>query len=500
MRTNYSYILILIFAMFLFPSCEEDFLEKLPLGEMTPESYFNNEKGAEEGTNAAYEYLRSWQLTAFSFLGLTEITSDDATKGGEAGGSADNLGLLEHFLFTPQTEAIAGWYNGNYILIARVNIVLANIDNADIDDVRKNQLKAENRFLRAYAYFNLVRAYGGVTLLEAPVNLNDDYMPRASAEEIWGLIDEDLLFAIENLPEKSEYADADLGRASKGAARGLLARAYLFRSDFANVEKYSMEIINSLEYDLYPDFEQIFWPDGENCSESVFEVQASTSIEINIGTDKFNTVQMSRGQRGWGFNLPSNDLINEFEPGDPRLEHTVAFPGDTVIWGDTAIYGYEIVMNYPEIEGGIAQYSEKATIPEWEGGAGSNNPGNVRIIRYADILLMAAEALNENGQSGDALQYLNMVRDRARGGNNSILPDRTNMNQSQLREDIWHERRVELAMEQQRYWDLIRQGRAAEVLHAYGESNFQEGVHELFPIPQGEIDVTEGVVTQNPGY
>ncbi|RKX84788.1 MAG: RagB/SusD family nutrient uptake outer membrane protein [Spirochaetes bacterium] len=492
MKKHYNIIIVLL-AVISLSACKKDFLEKLPLGKMSPESFFTDKNGLIQGTNAAYEQLRSWNLTGFSYIAI-DIVSDDTDKGGEAGGSADNLGFMDNLQISPQTTAVSGWYNGNYQLIVRTNLILANIDDAEVDDQEfKDRIKAENRFLRAVAYLNLVRAFGGVAKITEPVSLNDPYVARSTTDEIWQLIDDDLEFAIDNLPEKSEYALADLGRATKGAARGLLARAYLFRNNFTKVEELSLAIIKTEQYQLYPDFGEIFQPAGNNCSESVFEVQASSSIEQSIGTDKFNTTQMPRGQTGWGFNLPTADLEAAFEPNDPRKDATIAYPGDIM-------YDGVVVIDYPTIEGGVAQYNQKAYIAEWEGGASGNDPGNIRVIRYSDILLMAAEAMNENGNPTGALSYLNMVRERARDGNNAILPDIIETDQSALRTIIWHERRVELAIEQLRFWDLVRQGRAYEVMQAHGKTNFVNGTHELWPIPQTEIDITEGIITQNPGY
>jgi len=243
-------------------------------------------------------------------------------------------------------------------------------------------------------------------------------------------------------------------------------------------------------------------------------VQASWSLAGNkIGTDKFSTVQGSKGKYwdeaqgkfitaglGWGINSPSDDFEAAFESGDPRRDATIAYVGDVLYDGITIV-----VRNSPNH---ATKFNQKALLPLFPfgdgqkiagGGGGANNPANVRVIRYADVLLMAAEALNENGNSTDALKYLNMVRDRARGGDETILPDVTTTSKEELRMAIWHERRVELGMEMHRYWDILRQGRAAELLNALGK-NFIEGKHNLLPIPQVEIDATEGVVTQQPAW
>jgi hypothetical protein len=201
--------------------------------------------------------------------------------------------------------------------------------------------------------------------------------------------------------------------------------------------------------------------------------------------------------RGWGFNRPTLDLINSFEPGDPRMDKTIIFLGEildgVLIAGDgstpDSTYNDQGVL----IE--IECYNQKTWTP---GTTSLESFGhNKRVIRYAEILLIASECLNENGDQARALQYLNIVRERARNGNPGILPEITTTNQDALREAIYAERRSELAMESYRFFDLVRTGRAQQVL---GPLGFQSGKHELLPIPQTEIDLSQGVLTQNPGW
>jgi len=302
------------------------------------------------------------------------------------------------------------------------------------------------------------------------------------------------LFAIDNLPEKSEVTTELLGRATKGAAKALLAKVYLFQGDFINCEKYALEVITSLEYDLEPVFTDANGINGEHGIESVFEIGAQ-GVEAEPGSQYAN-VQGVRGtpNRGWGFNRPSMELRNAFEVSDPRLKGTIIDLGD-VIDGIT-ILGDGTTPDVTEDEDGnlieIECYNRKVWTP------GTTVPPqfghNRRIIRFADVLLMAAEALNENDNPDQALIHLNRVRARAREGNNAILPDITTTDKTALREIILHERRVELALEGHRYWDLVRTGKANEVL---GPLGFTSGKHELFPIPQNEIDLSQGKMEQN---
>ncbi|MCT4672455.1 MAG: RagB/SusD family nutrient uptake outer membrane protein [Prolixibacteraceae bacterium] len=506
-----SIIISLLLLGLGFSSCE-NYLDKQPLGDLSPENYYSTAEGAEAGVNAAYSYLRHYDLVGLPFIAVGDIASDDADHGNK-----NNKASMEfnEFTFSSSSSLMNNWFSGQYVLIGRANIVINSESEFNFSEDLQKRILAEAKFMRAYGYFNLVKSFGGVPKITVLPELDGDFIPRASTEEIWKLIDEDLEYAIEYLPERSGYSSANLGRVTKGAARGLLARAYLFRNDFPNVEKYAMEIINSGEYSLFPDYEGIFTYDGENCSESVFEIQATRSESGNkTGTDKYNTVQGSKAKYwdeekgvfinnqglGWGINSPSDDLEAAYETGDPRKEATIAYVGDTLYDGRTIV-----VRNS---KNHALKYNQKGILPLFydgsndkvlSGGGGANNPANVRIIRYADVLLMAAEALNENGKSGEALPYLNMVRERARGGNVDILPDVTTSDVTELRYAIWHERRVELAMEQHRYWDILRQGRAPKLLQALGKS-YVAGKHELLPIPQVDIDATEGVITQNPGY
>lgn len=501
MKNKISLSILLIVAA-LWIGCSDDFLDKSPLGEYAVDNFFTTADGAEAGVNGAYSYLRHWDIVVWPYVMMGDISSDDTYHGNKN----NKPGVeMNNFNFTPSSFGGAvcdNWYTGNYVLIARSNLVINSEPVFDFEEALQKRLLGEVRFIRGFAYFNLVKAFGGVSIITSDLpELGGDFIPRSSADEIWEIVEDDLKFAIENLPEKSAYFEEQLGRATSGAAKAVLARSYLFRNDFANVEKYAMEVINSGEYSLDPDYEGIFKLSGENGSGSVFEVQATHSdTGTKMGIDKYSTMQGSK-TLGWGINSATPELEDAYELGDPRKGHTIAYEGDTLYDGQTVV-----ARNSPNHG---TNWNKKALLPKYSfdpstsiggGGGGANNPVNVRIIRYADVLLMAAEALNENGKSGEALIYLNQVRARARGINPDILPDVTTTSKDDLRIAIWHERRVELAFEQGRYWDILRQGRAAELLHAQGVVDYDPVKHNLYPIPQTEIDNTEGVVVQNPGY
>ncbi|WP_232825705.1 RagB/SusD family nutrient uptake outer membrane protein [Algoriphagus litoralis] len=472
-------------------SCGDEFLDRAPKGELTSDNFFKDAVQAEQSVNAIYAHLRNFNVHVFSYIGITDIASDDADKG-SVPGDAGFLQDINDFTFDANNTAVNGIWRGYYQGVFRANQVLANVPNIEMDEELKTRLLGEARFLRAYFYFFLVRTYGDIPLIDRPLNPDEYRQERVPAAEIYAFIEEDLNFAIANLPEKSAYPASELGRATSGAAKAYLAKVHLFQDDFQAAFQVAQEVINSGEYALYPNYEAIFRREGEHSSESIFEV-STVGLEQGGGGSQFNEVQGIRGNpnNGWGFNNPSNDLIAAFEENDPRLAATVIFNRDTLSTG-------QVVIADPNMGAG-AKFSKKAWVPERPPIGFGNSGANIRLFRYADLLLIAAEAANELANSTDALNYLNQVRERARQGNPDILPDITTTDQADLRAAIWHERRVELAMEQHRYFDLVRQGQAEEVFNALG-INWTPNKHEVYPIPQSEIDISGGTLTQNPGY
>jgi hypothetical protein len=289
----------------------------------------------------------------------------------------------------------------------------------------------------------------------------------------------------------ASYTGVDVGRITKGAALSLHAKVAMYQAKWADVKTYTDLVISSGTYSLFPNFEKLFRVENENSSESIFEIQASL-IPGNSGASnsQYSQVQGVRSVTGggWGFNVPTTDLVNEFEAGDPRKDATIIFRGTNTVEGDA------IPTTTPN-----PMYNYKSYVPfsMFVSGYNEGCQQNIRVIRYADVLLMNAEANNELGNTTPALNSLNAVRTRARAGNNSILPNVTITDKAALRTAIWHERRVELAMEFDRYFDVIRQGRAATV---FGPKGWKANKNEVWPIPQSEIDLSAGTLTQNQGY
>lgn len=479
--------LVLIFGL---TSACTDILERTPQGVFTLDNFFQTEEQAVQSVNAIYNQLRAWQVHVFSFIGMTDIVSDDSEKGSFP---SDGFFLqeVEDFTHTATNVAPSTVWAGYYDGVFRANLAITRIpDVPEMDEELRARLIAEAQLLRGYFYFNLVRWFGDVPLLLEPFP-SEFAIPRTDKEQVYAQIINDLETAAAVLPEKSGYSNADLGRVTRGAALSLLAKVQLTRGEFQAAADRALEVINGGEYSLAPSYTSIFTEAGENGPGSIFEVQAS-AFEIGGGGTQYNEVQGVRGtpNLGWGFNRPSDDLIAAFEAGDPRRGATILNVGEVLPDGSA------IVQDNPNIVG--ERFNQKAFVVDHPGGNG-NGPGNIRIFRYADLLLIAAEALNEVGQSGEALGYLNQVRARARGNSTTVLRDITTTNQGTLREAILQERRVELGLEQHRWFDLVRTGRAAAVMQALGK-NFVAGKHELFPIPQGEIDLSEGALQQNDGY
>jgi hypothetical protein len=492
---NKGLALFVIASLMILGSCS-DFLEKPLQGELTQSNFPVTGSDALLATNAIYNTMR---ISSFNqgLFPILDIMSDDGSKGSNPDDAAATVGPYDAFQPIPTEGNLSRWWNTLYQGVKRANVVLEKVPPIPMDESLKARYLGEAHFLRALFYFDLVRAWGDVPMVTSTIPPVD--LTRSPSAGIFDLIETDLLTAIESLPEKSDYAATDTGRATKGAARGLLAKVYLFQHDFVNAEKYALEVINSDQYEMEPNFEDANGVNGEQGVESVFEIGALPFENLENGGNQYANVQGVRGtpNRGWGFNRPTLDLQSSFEPDDPRLDATVIYLGE-VLDGVTVLGDGPTPDETRDGNGDLLEiecYNQKvwtpgATVPPSFG-------HNRRILRYADVLLIAAEALNENGNPGDALLYLNSVRERARGGNDAILPDIIETGKDALRDIIIEERRHELAMEGHRFWDLVRTGKAESVL---GPLGFIAGRNELLPVPQNEIDLTQKAITQNPGW
>lgn len=507
MKRNF-FIIITSFLLLSLFSCN-DILEQSPQGQWNDGDASGG--GFESGVFNIYALARGFNVTSGNVaFAIHSFRSEDAEKGSTAADGSGYALMYDNFEYNTADGAIAGYWSSNYAIIHAANNVITNIEQSANPSEGTLINNAEAHFFRAFAYFNLVRAFGEVPLIDFSISdAQEANIPKSSVADIYALIDADLDLATEYLPQtwESRY----IGRLTWGAARALHARTYMMRGDWQNMYTASTEVINSGIYNLNTPFNKIFREDGENSSGSVFELQCTSTAALPASNDigsQFAQVQGVRGagewNLGWGWNTPTEILASAFEPGDPRKDETLLYfyrsqaeadaPGAiaNAPWGEKPIAGSTVVNAY---------YNKKAyTDPSWR--LRFSNSGhwvNIRIIRFSDVVLMAAESANELGNSSEALNYLEMVRSRARGTNANVLPKVTTTNQSELRDAIRHERRVELAMEFDRFYDLVRWGIASEVLHAAGKTNYQPK-HALLPLPQNEIDKSDGVLIQNPNY
>lgn len=468
-------------------SCSDSFLDVDPQGQAPAEQFWVNEEDATKAVNSMYGNLRSWPQVAFASMSVESLGSDESEKGSDPG-DASFLNAFDNFTVTSTEGQIADFWGGQYQSINLANQVIKNLPNIDMNPSLRDRYIGEAKFMRAYAHFRLVRAFGDIplrlTVPETPAEYN---VPRSPKTDVYAAIEQDLSDAAAILPPT--YSGSDVGRVTKGAALALHAKVSMYQQKWQQVVDLTDQV-TALGYSLFPDFQLEFREDNENSNESIFEIQA----EIIPGNPDASNSQYSEHQGvrgtagGWGFHSPTQVLEDAFEANDPRKDATIIFRGEVTPQGDA------IPVSVPN-----PRYNEKSYVPFGDivPGVAAGAQQNIRVIRYADVLLMNAEANNELGNTTDALDALEQVRARARDGNAGILPEVTTTDKALLRQAIWHERQVELAMEYDRYFDVIRQGRGAEV---FGPKGWIEGKHEVWPIPQTEIDLSAGLLTQNPNY
>lgn len=488
MKKKYIIISALVLTGLFNQSCSDDFIEVSPTEQVNVDdlSLYDNNEGATSFVNSIYAKFLDWDMSSFAWIGVTSITSDDADKGSTPGDTGSDKDILDALTFTPSTPSFESLFSSNYQGINRCNQALKylpQLNNANTS--LRARLTGEAKFLRAFMYFTLVRSFGGVPLVDhVPILGNQDdvemQLTRKSKEEIYAFIEKDLLDAAEALPNKSQYGTADVGRATKGAAHALLAKVYLYQ------KKYQLAIDQCnlvTGYSLTPTFLDIYKVSGENNAESIFEIQGSGN-EKGKGIQQYTQVQGARGTGGWGwgFNTPTQNLYDAYtsEGDTERRDATIIKKGMTLY--DGRVVATDADNNYYNYKAYSSAYTSQ-----------SSTDTNIRYLRYAEILLIKAEALNELGQTSTAIPLLNQVRDRAK------IANTTATTQSALRTAIWKERRLELAFEHDRWFDLVRTGQAQSAMAANGKT-FVVGKHEVFPLPQTFITEAKGRSAQNPNY
>ncbi|MEO6231029.1 MAG: RagB/SusD family nutrient uptake outer membrane protein [Ferruginibacter sp.] len=505
-------ILIGSLAIFLMiaTGCKKSFLDVSPQGQLTEEQALIDPTAADNLVTGVYNTLYSQGTVGIRWVIVNQIASDDADKGSTPGDNGFNVKDIDEFSFTASDDNFNQLWKSHYLSINRANKALDILSKSSFDSTVRNQLIGEVRFLRGMYYFNLVRLFGGVpkiirVILPTEAN-NAEFQTRATKDEIYAVVTEDLQFAVDHLPLKGDPT-AKVGRANKGAAEGFLAKVYLYLKNYQKAYDLSLDVMNSGKYNLATDYATIFREVGANNMESVFEVQTGPSKSPTGACDaisqNYSNFQGARSKGGWsnnvdgkpyigdlgfGLNSPSADLANAYEVGDTRKAGTIIFidpVNTTTLWDGFIIPAQPLVEN-PRYNYKSYHSPFKET-PACNGYLDKDNqPENIRLMRFAEVLLINAEAALHAG--GDAQTPLNRIRIRASLATVTATED-----------NIWKERRLELAMEGDRFLDLVRQGRAGTVLRANGKA-FVDGKNELFPIPQAQRDLSGGKLSQNPNY
>lgn len=505
-----------ILTLLLLAGCVDDFLNHTPPVERTQDNFFQSQSDAEQGLYAIYEVLtfsHGRDNNGFHPFDLvSNILSDDAYAGGSGpGDQPDLLDLNRHNIAVTNSKA-AGIWSDRYTGIYRANLLLENIDNISFQSESEREIfAAEARFLRALFYYDLVRFFGNVPLFTNPLTADDIRVEQADPDEVYTFLVEELLESIPGLRET--IPSGELGRASTWAAKSMLGRIYLFHQDYAQpvlgagdlpvtrqeVAGHLEDVINNSGHELLDDFSDLWGIDGNNNNEAIFSVQ---HIETSFGDWDFlngsigNWATTMTGMRGVGFNAnyssgwsfqPVNpDLVDAFDPDtDTRYIVSILDPEEEDVNHNAAeMYqwqGYAFKKFYPRRNDVPAVNTE------------FNWPYNRPVVRFADVLLMAAEL-----EAPGAQEYFNRVRQRAYGENFVEIPA--------TRQNILAERRLEFAGEGMRYWDLLRMGlnTAAENINAQETGNipieFQTERMGLLPIPQSEINLSDQSLQQNPAY
>jgi starch-binding outer membrane protein, SusD/RagB family len=518
-------VLILISAW----SCEK-FLDRKPLTATLDDLH----QGVLEGqTLNMYYTLRSYAgFSTLPWVDFHSIRDDDAKKGSDTSDGNEISAEFDKFIYSKDDWAPNTYWNDHYTMINQGNNAIYTAQSLNVTDPASLRNVGEACFFRAYAYFDLVRTYGDVPLFNAPIiKPTDGIKDRTPADSIYAFIDSNLQVAVQNLPLTNlDYGEAYPGRLTKGAANTLWAQTYLFRKNWAKVVELCNEVISSGQYSLTPKFSDI-WRDGldgagKNGPESIFEMQANvgqnavSNSAVDNGTF-WGTCQQVRQNGapiewnlGWGWNAPTQHLVdgwNGWDSTDPRRDQTILYSGQYDGGPDKGGFGATLPpYTNPDGTGGLAQkyWNKKAytgndpAMRQFTGYITNGSSGywiNHRILRYADVILMLAEAANETGDGATAAANLELIRDRASGNlgpSRTILKPIPFVSQAQMRTAIKTERRFEFAMEGYRFFDLVRWGDALSALGPLGYTNRCR----FYPIPQQAINLSGGVLTQNPEW
>jgi hypothetical protein len=482
-------------------SCD-NYLDVKPQGQIDQEASALDPATAQKLVVGVYNTMWEGDMHGFAFVQMTNIASDDADKGSNTGDDMPNSGALDNLTMDASVNTLNNTWRLFYLGVARANQALATLEGSTLSEALKNQLMGEVRFLRAYFYFELVRFFGGVPKIDKVITPQESnsatYQTKASEDEIYAFIIEDLEYALTNLAIKGAELSQQ-GRASKGAAAGMLAKVMLYRQNWQRAFNLTDSIITQKvgTYGLLDNYFNIFREVGANSIESLFEVQTGINSACEAAIANFAECQAPRAggkfgwaDLGWGFGTPSQSLVDEYDDGDLRKAATIMFinPNGTFLFDGFRIPSRDSVEN--------DRYNYKSYHSQTaESNCGNRGrlPKNLRILRYGEILLIHAEAALALSNPNAAIGDINALHPRAGLGPVGSV----------TRESIWHERRVEMGMEYDRFFDLIRQdklepGRAAAAFAAHGKTFAEK--NKVFPIPQRQIDLGGGNLKQNDGY
>ena len=499
---KYTTVLLLLISV---AGCKK-FLETVPLDSINPTNFFKTEDDAIAAINGAYQPLQWPKLYNFQIWG-TDIWAGNSIVG--AGGGTDGIATqdVSNFVTTTANEAALDLWRGPSPGILRCNLVLQKVPDMAIPQGIKDRIIGEAKFLRANYYFILVRAFGDVPLItELPESPNTEaYLRPARTPKtlVYEAIIKDLTEAITLLPPFQSYSGANIGRASKGSAVGMLAKVYLTLGNYQKALELC-EQAGTLGYTLNEKYMDNFNPVKKNTEESLFEVQyygKANNAGFFDNDNMASWVSTFTGPRNsdfvggcYGWNQPTSEFVNSYEAGDTRKDQTILYEGGPDFDG----------LKYKSSYSVTGYNLRKFLVPKSISPDYNTNPANFPVLRYADVLLMQAEALNELGRTDEAQAP---ATDRNSGGplnrvrNRSGLPNVLGLSQAALRTKILNERRIELAFEGQRWFDMLRINNgqyALDFLHSIGKSNATTK-HLLLPIPQKEIDANPNLI-QNTGY
>lgn len=494
---NFKNLLLLLVIVASMGSCKT-FLDQKPLGATIDDL---NQGGIEAEVFGCYSYMRSnTGFVGISWLAMHDFRSDDSEKGSEPSDGQEWVAPFDNYLYVKNIWANDVYWDNHVQLINLANTAIAKADSLGVTDATTLANLGEAHFFRAFAYFDMVRTYGSVPIYKTPTKVAGDLcVPKSPIADVYALIDEDLTFAAANLP--ATWGASYEGRLTSGAVLALHAKAHLYRQNWGAALGLCQQVIARPQYGLLSPYYSIFKDAGENSIESLFEIQAYVSPDgsKDLGTE-FATTQGVRASQasgwnlGWGWNTPTDALVNAYEATDVRKPSTILFSGQS---DDPTYGGYGRTLPAHTSMGGPLprKYWNKKIYadPAYRLSTGmSDNPRwiNKRVIRYSDVLLMAAEASNELNQGATGINWMNDVRNRAG------LGDKTYTTQAQMREDIMHERRVEFGVEGERFFDLVRWNKAVDVLGGAGYTNRCR----YYPIPQKVIDACPNVIQQNPEW